>query len=291
MIRTSSIVIVALLIQASVHFESIEALAAQDRSLSLELGYYTQSTNLNPSISVANTDNTLHLISPLVRAQAPIGGFFALEALWGLTFLTTSNELVSEDSGFMPLNPYLAAYITPKLGPASIKIGFGITAPVADTTSTIESAAYYYANGIRGSWNPWIYRPDTFALVLPAQIKLNLLLLEIMAEGALFELISTSDNGEDFFGIQLALQAMMNAGPLGYGLRIQGVRLEGQRTRADLTLRRAEDFQISLEPLVVLNLMVIEAYARFTLNLNEPYGFAFDDNRVWGFHIGIGFGF
>ena len=248
---------------------SSNASAGTPKSLGVELGYHSNNQG----------NNSLNIISPLITAKAPVGEILTLEAIWGLTYAETSGTL-DDNSGFKSLNPYLSVHVNPDLGPIKLRVGLGITAPVANVSNPNEAIAYSAASGIRGAWNDWLYSPDTFALTLPFRAVLDLPSLELMGEGALFSLISTDEDADPFGGFQLAAQAKMYLGlagnKLGYGLRLQTVQIQGFE----------EEFQVSIEPLLSLNISIVELNARFTMNLNEPHGFAFDDDGFWGLHVG-----
>lgn len=50
-----------------------------------------------------------------------------------------------------------------------------------------------------------------------------------------------------------------------------------------------DNAQLALEPFVRADIDTFFVNSRFTLNLDEPLGFAFDEGKVWALHLGGGF--
>lgn len=50
-----------------------------------------------------------------------------------------------------------------------------------------------------------------------------------------------------------------------------------------------DNVQLALEPFVRVDLDPVFVNSRFTLNLDNPWGFSFDTGGIWAFHLGAGF--
>lgn len=202
----------------------------------------------------------------------------AISADWGLTALSV-DEIGVENPGVKPLNPFVAAHLTPRIGDFSLRFGIGLAIPIAEAADATNQRPYDSARAIRGSWNPWLYATDTVSVAIPARIAWRPLdLFRLAAEGAAFMMVDTA-GGEERLGFQGALEAALVFDTVELGARIQGVRPQDEVTRA------------AVEPFVVLGLGPVRLRGRLTMNLEAPDGFAFDENGIWGAHLGVAYTF
>ena len=51
------------------------------------------------------------------------------------------------------------------------KVGFGFVLPTAFATNAAEQQAYAYALGGRAGWDPWTWTPESFGMVVPAEVR------------------------------------------------------------------------------------------------------------------------
>ena len=224
------------------------------------------------------------LVSPLITGEFDVSNNLAVKAQWGFVVgeVELGRETIEEYAGF---NPSLAISYKPDLGllPVDLRMGLGVTAPVASLASRTDVGAaaelimLSSASGSRGSWNPWLYLSDAVSIFAPVSAKLNLGIAELLGEAAIWGVLDTADNSfeREDFGFQAAAQVNLSAGITGLGVRLQAV-------------RATEDVQVSFEPIAMLNLLIVELSARLTLNLTEPAGFSFDRRGVWGAHLTAG---
>lgn len=233
----------------------------------LELGFNTRS----PS------GTSLTTWAPNLGFFTHINESIALSADWGLTALDIEDGV--DAPGVKPLNPFVALHLTPTIGDLDLRAGLGIALPVAEANDAANLAPYASARALRGSWDPWLYEPDTVSFVLPLRAEFNGLdMLMLAAEGAVYLQLDTA-GGQERLGFQGAIEAALRLGRAQVGLRLQGVRPEDEVVRG------------SVEPFVSLGLGPVALRGRLTMNLSEPDGFAFDPDGIWGAHFGVAYEF
>lgn len=233
----------------------------------LELGFNTRS----PSGLALTT------WSPNIYAATQIDSGLALSAAWGIAALDIES---ADGSGVQPLNPFIGIHATPSFGKLRFEIGFGATIPLAVAEQPAEQAAFRTARAIRGSWDPWLYRPDTFSLAVPLRVELDAAeALLLAAEGAAFLHVGTRPGSTELWGYQVGGEARLRFDSVHVGARIFAVMAE------------PEVVQSALEPFVNVELGPLDVFVRMTLNLDRPDGFAFDREGIWGARAGLGYRF
>jgi hypothetical protein len=235
--------------------------------IELELGFNTRSPD----------GPTLTTWAPNIHAFTQVDDGLALSATWGLATLDAER---AESSGLKPLNPFIGVHLTPTLGDLRLALGFGGALPLAEARDPASADAYRTARAIRGSWDPWLYMPETFTLALPVRAELDALdMLLLAAEGAVFLNIGTRPGSGEQVGFQGALEAVARLGEVHAGLRVLAVRPDEELT------------QTALEPFLRVALGPVDLSGRLTMNLDRPDGFAFDREGIWGVRMGVGYRF
>jgi len=249
----------------------------QAQSIEAELGF---------SIS-DNDSSSLVTLSPLFELVLPFSQDWALAAEWGFVFTDISSDEDSGDSTFCLGNPFIFGIYTIAEGAIDLSIGGGVGLPVASVSEgdPVDSLAYTIASGLRGNWDLWLFRADTMSIVFPLQLVLDdLPLLNLRGDAAAAFLISTSDYHEDDVG--LLLQAGGEAG-LDLGLAELGLRLQVVWVPTD----EGDNAQTAVEPYLLLSPKPAFVRIGLLMNLDEPLGFAFDENGVWGLRLNAGLEF
>ncbi|MEO1232917.1 MAG: hypothetical protein AAFZ18_28890 [Myxococcota bacterium] len=216
--------------------------------------------------------------TPNLGLFAAVDDNIAISADWGLTTFSV-DEVDLENPGVKPLNPFVAAHLTPQIGDFSLRLGLGLAIPVAEGSDEASLRLYESARAIRGSWDPWLYATETISVAIPARVAWQPLnLVRLAAEGAAFLMIATDGSGERL-GFQGALEAALVFDGFEVGARIQGVRPQDEVTRA------------AFEPFAAVGVGPVWLRGRLTMNLAEPDGFAFDEDGIWGAHLGLAYTF
>ena len=105
------------------------------------------------------------------------------------------------------------------------KIGFGFVLPTAFAQNAIEQEAYDYALGGRAGWDPWTWTPQSFGLVLPAEVRAQAGRRWVIgAEGGLAGLLPSAHRTDGLaLAAQIAGEARVVARRFGIGVRLSAV--------------------------------------------------------------------
>lgn len=181
------------------------------------------------------------------------------------------------------------------------KIGFAFVLPSALATTPIEQDAYDHALGSRGGWDPWSWTPQSFGLVVPAELRAQVGRRWVIGgDGGLGALLPSAGRTDGLaVAAQIAGEARVVAKRFGLGMRLAAVwngRHPTDRSQAavspfvDASLcRRSSGRRLRGERARTSSDCPLYATARFNVNLDGPYGFTGDDPlRVWGVQAGLG---
>ena len=235
-------------------------------------------------------DASLLSISPLFEFGYQLS-VVQLNAAWGFTHLSLSDDDESE-STFKAGSPYLEALYRIETDNRLMLVGLGIGIPLAslpdiDSESEVEdylvdAVAYGVAASVHGLWDMWLWTPEYLPIVVPYRTATTMPRVTISGEAALAFYLPIGDNEGDLeVDLQTGAEVFGDLGPVTLGGRLRTVWMITGDGDGD------DDAQISLEPFVRLNLTVIAIDVALTINLDDPLGFAFEDDGIWGLHIGL----
>ncbi|MEZ4287480.1 MAG: hypothetical protein R3A47_04920 [Polyangiales bacterium] len=165
-----------------------------------------------------------------------------------------------------------------------------MTVPVATLPDNLNEravaeAAYTMATATRGNFDYWLWEPYALSVVVPFRMERVKQTGFVWGWGFDFAyLIAISDKNEESDVV------FQTSADLGYQamewLRVGGLfnfalwpRVDGQKT------------QLSIEPYLRIGRDDQFVTARLLVNLDNPYGFSFDKNKIWGLRIGAGMAF
>lgn len=235
----------------------------------------------------------IKVLTPLFALDYRPAGVFQLEARFGLAGAIV-DVLGGTETHFEPGNPYIAGYYVGEFGSwpneFEFHLGLGFAIPVAavDDGSTedafVSLATLTGAAGIHGARSLWLWAPDTATPVLSARLRggWDELRFNANVEYALF--IPTANT--DARDLESALELGVEAGyqpveAVVFGLGLSAVAFPASDSFDD-------QFQAALDLFVRASPGGALLEATFTMNLDDPFGFAFDDEGYWGLHIGLG---
>ncbi len=159
------------------------------------------------------------------------------------------------------------------------KVGGGIAYNPVEIDNLAGAVALGGGYAMRGTWDMWLWAPETFSLVAPFRIeyflKPNLVL---GGDAALAISIPTYEDGEVEMPFQIGAT---------FGAWVSDTILVGGRL-GEVWVITEGDSQLFLEPYFRAHFGPGFLTARFTLNLDDPYGFAFEEDKVWALHVGGG---
>ena len=257
----------AITVAATVLTASAPALAeARASEVWIELGFNTRSPG----------GARLTTWAPNLGVFTELDSDMAMSATWGLTALALDD---AEAPSVKPLNPFVAVHWTPEWRNFDLRLGLGAALPLAEANDEASRRPYESARALRGSWDPWLYEPDTVSFAVPARLTWRPIeVLRFAAEGAGYVLVDTSGEGERF-GVQGAMEAAITLEPaFALGSRLIGLTAQGEASRT------------AVEPFVCLGLGPVMLRGRVTLNLGDLTTLA-DADGVWGAHFGVGYTF
>jgi hypothetical protein len=132
----------------------------------------------------------------------------------------------------------------------------------------------------RGGQDIGLYLPETVSIVTPARVEYEREKFVVSGDAALGLHLPT--NGRDVdFSFQIAPAAGYYVTPTAQvGLRLPFAWIPTQGGSSSTFF--------AMEPYGRFDFDNLFLAARLTLNIDEPYGFAFDAQRFWGIHVGFG---
>lgn len=132
----------------------------------------------------------------------------------------------------------------------------------------------------RGGQDGGLYATETFSIVTPARIEYEMDKLVLAGDGALGLHIPT-DGGDVDMSIQLAP---------GLGYYVTPTAQVGLRLPFAWVPTESGDGAtfFAMEPYGRFDFDNLFLSTRLTLNIDDPYGFAFDSGKFWAIHVGFG---
>jgi hypothetical protein len=244
---------------------------------------YAEDFRIGGEIGLFHDDVPVGSITALTEViDADISIIDSLALVGGLPFVQIFG---GGEERFRIGNPYAAAYYQMKGEYLRLRIGGGFAIPAAQLPEDEElfTALLMYGLGLsmNGVQGPWLWAPETVPIMVPSlRIGADIGILAIDGTADLVLMIPLHpDDGQDVeIFVPLSAGALVRLWVIGIGMRIGGVFLP---TDDD------DKFQFSLAPVITAELGPIELEARLTMNIDEPFGFSFEDGGVWGFFLGV----
>jgi hypothetical protein len=177
-------------------------------------------------------------------------------------------------------NPFLAIHSVRRHGCSELRLGVGVTLPYASIVFVLLPGA----QGASGVWEPWLWYVGAPSIVVPIAWE-TILSDTWFWGGELSSAMAASGERREFYvehvWVPIALQGGFRAGVISAGLRLQEVWMP----------IHDDDSQFSVAPFVRAQLGRGFLSARFTINIDEPYGPSFKSGTFWGLNLGAGFSF
>lgn len=260
-----------------------------------ELGIYQRSTGGNSLVMV---QPGLHAAIGIVAAEAG-GPGVQLDIDWRGGGYVNDPELGDSQSAFRVFNPYVGARVAFGAGePGSrwrARVGGGVTLPLANAyDGNLDLLlAGYGALAMTGGWDPWLNSAGNMAVVARGDFEYRHQYFLVGAETSLGFMLPVEwegRTGDTIVVPQLGIWAAARPiEQLAIGGRFQAV---AQITTGDVSpgASNAEGF-LAFTPFIRAELGGGFIETRLVINLDEPFGFAFDHDRFWGFYIAGGASF
>ncbi|MBW2463830.1 MAG: hypothetical protein JRH11_19425 [Deltaproteobacteria bacterium] len=193
--------------------------------------------------------------------------------------------LVGEAGSFRMGNPYVGASVGIESRSLTVRGSIGLTLPLTNLYDEgfDDVFAYGYALALHGAWDAHLVLPQTLSVPITGEIQFRTPILLLGADGGLIPLFSvpkSGDAGDPVVAIQLGAFAAFTPIPeLAAGLRFQVVGFFGNG---------GEEGFVALVPFVRGEVGRGFIEGRFYMNLDDPYGFSFDDGKIWSVSVDAG---
>jgi hypothetical protein len=238
------------------------------------------------------------IVSPIFETRFQLSYNFLLQAVWGFSYANVDRDPDGngeKDNAFRAGNPYLAFHYQGTKNQFSYRVGVGATIPVAtlpsdlgDRSDGTEQSAYSLAAALRGNTMYWLWDAHTVSVIVPIAFERRkpsgFLWGTYLDTGALIGIDSRNNrNKKTDFIMQMA--AMM-----GYQAT-DWLRVGSRFTLVLIPKFRQNNTQLAVEPYLRFGSETAFGVVRLNINLDNPWGFSFDDGQVWGLRIGGGAAF
>lgn len=232
-------------------------------------------------------DTRVLLESPLLGFWYGAGKHFMLSVDWGMAYYR-HNTGGNKERTFRFGNPMVSGYYVGRFGNLQLHAGVGMALPAAQLPDgaadrAFANQAYRTAAAARGGWNSFLWVPEALSLAFPLRFE----------SVALKHLLLAADVTMGipiFLHGQGAAFVLQTAGEVGYrGKRgAIGARFQLFWWAVDDTPFLDDMAQMSLEPFFRIDFGQPFLHGRLTINLDDPFGFSFDEGGVWALHLGGG---
>ena len=236
------------------------------------------------------------VVSPIVEMRFQLAYSVVMQAVWGLSYANVDRDPdgnIPPDNTFRFGNPYLAFHYQGRKKQFSYRVGAGVTVPAATLPDEINdqvtaASAYALAAAIRGNNNFWLWDPHTVSVIIPIGFERykpsGFLWGAYLDTGALIKLNDkNARTSKTDFIMQMA--AMM-----GYQAT-DWLRVGSRFTLVLIPKFKEQNTQMAIEPYLRFGNDNAFGAIRVNVNLDNPWGFSFDDGQVWGLRIAGGAAF
>jgi hypothetical protein len=222
----------------------------------------------------------LELVAMLPVGWGNFGYSLTATGAPGLTGLDQSDS----DSGFGVGNLHLGLNYFSFRGPLRFMAGGAVQyGPWYKDYDPGAAAGVIFGHAASGGQDIGLYVPETLSIVAPGRVEYEINQAVLAADAALGLHIPT--NGGD---VELSIQLAPGVGYYVTPTAQLGLRVPF--TWAPTESGSASTF-LAVEPYARFDFGAMFLATRFTLNIDEPYGFSFDSGKFWAIHLGFGSSF
>ncbi len=236
------------------------------------------------------------VLSPLFEMRFQLAYSFLMQVQWGMSYANVDLDPdgnIEPANSFRVGNPYVAFHYQGVKNQFSYRFGVGVAIPVASlpddpVDQVIAASAYYLAAGLRGNTSFWLWDPHTVSAIVPLAVERRkpsgFLWGTYLDTGALIKINDKNarTSKTDFI--------MQMAGMMGYQAT-DWLRVGSRFTLVIIPKWNEQKTQLAVEPYVRFGNENAFGAIRLNINIDNPYGFSFDDRQVWGLRIGGGAAF
>jgi hypothetical protein len=233
------------------------------------------------------------VMSPIVEMRFQLAYSVVMQAVWGMSYANLDRDQADPQNTFRFGNPYLAFHYQGRKGQFSYRAGAGVTVPAATLPDDINdqvaaASAYALAAAIRGNNSFWLWDPHTVSVIIPIALERykpsGFLWGAYLDTGALIKLNDKNPRTSktDFLMQMVAMMGYQATDWLRVGSRFSLVLIPKFKE---------QNTQLAVEPYLRFGKDNAFGSIRLNINIDNPWGFSFDDRQVWGLRLGGGAAF
>ena len=184
-------------------------------------------------------------------------------------------------------NPLLALYYHLGGETLTLRVGGGLALPVAnipdDDDGLVALVVYGVGLAMNGFQDPWFWLPETMPILLPSlriSADIGLVTLDARGDVVIAVPITETDQRDTEVILPASIGALVHVYMIGIGVRFGATAIATGDDEQDKG-------QLSLAPVVTADFDPVQLEARLVMNLDDPLGFAFDDEGFFGFFLGV----
>jgi hypothetical protein len=233
------------------------------------------------------------VLSPIFEMRLQLSYNFLMQVQWGFSYANVDLENADPENTFRVGNPYVAFHYQGKKNQFTYRIGAGVAIPAATLSDdvndrVIQSQAYYLAAALRGNTGFWLWDPHTVSVIVPIAFERRkpsgFLWGAYLDTGALIKL---NDNNARTSKTDFIRQM---AAMMGYQAT-DWLRVGSRFTLVLIPKWQEQNTQLAVEPYLRFGNENAFGAVMVNINIDNPYGFSFDDRQVWGLRMAGGAAF
>jgi hypothetical protein len=233
------------------------------------------------------------VLSPIFEMRLQLSYNFLMQVQWGFSYANVDLENADPENTFRVGNPYVAFHYQGKKNQFTYRIGAGVAIPAATLSDdvndrVIQSQAYYLAAALRGNTGFWLWDPHTVSVIVPIAFERRkpsgFLWGAYLDTGALIKL---NDNNARTSKTDFIMQM---AAMMGYQAT-DWLRVGSRFTLVLIPKWKEQNTQLAVEPYLRFGNENAFGAVMVNINIDNPYGFSFDDRQVWGIRMAGGAAF
>jgi hypothetical protein len=232
-------------------------------------------------------------LSPLFEMRFQLAYSFLMQVQWGFSYANIAPEDADAENTFRVGNPYVAFHYQGKKNQFSYRVGVGATVPAASLSDNanervVQTEAYQLAAALRGNTGFWLWDPHTVSVIVPVAFErrkpVGFIWGAYLDTGALIKLNDKNPRTSktDFLMQMAAMMGYQAADWLRVGSRF---------TLVLIPKYKEQNTQLAVEPFVRFGNENAFGAVRLNINIDNPNGFSFDSQKIWGIRIGGGAAF
>jgi hypothetical protein len=195
------------------------------------------------------------------------------EAALPFAYFHQNNDAAKDQDRIVVGNPWLALAYLPDCTCGLSRLSLGMAIDASQSDSPLEQRALSLARGAMGDWDGYLWIDHMLPLVAGASTRMDLGMVRLSWDGDLIFGLPVRSREFNF--------GMQNAGELAL-LFNWHMQLAGRVSAAYYPTFDGDNLQTALSFYLRYVVVTDSIGARFTINLDRPSGFSFDDQGIWG---------